>query len=131
MNQLIIKHITLLVRDYDEAIAFFCESLGFTLEEDTPQEEQKRRVVVAPRGSECSLILAKASTAEQQALIGKQCGGRVFLYLHTDNLDREAMHLKAHGVRIVREPVAADFGRALVFEDLYGNRWDLVEPASV
>ncbi|MFM9056071.1 MAG: VOC family protein [Bacteroidota bacterium] len=130
MNQLIIKHITLLVRDYDEALAFYCGQLGFVLLEDTPQEEQKRRVLVAPRGSECSLLLARASTAEQQSLIGKQCGGRVFLYLHTDDLDRDLQRLQQHGVRIVREPLSADFGRALVFEDLYGNRWDLVEPAS-
>jgi catechol 2,3-dioxygenase-like lactoylglutathione lyase family enzyme len=128
MKQQILKHITLLVRDYDDAIAFYCGKLGFDLHEDTPIDAMKRRVVVGPSGSDCSLLLARASDDEQIALIGKQCGQRVFLYLHTDDLDRDFHRLREQGVHILREPISADFGRALVFADLYGNRWDLVEP---
>lgn len=121
--------LTLLVRDYEEAIAFYVGLLGFEKMEDTPQGNGKRRVVVAPAGSRCGLVLAKATTDDQVSRIGRQCGDRVFLYLHTDDIVRDFEQLRNKGVVIVREPVTADFGMALVFEDLYGNKWDLVQPA--
>ena len=128
MRQSII-HIALLVRDYDEAISFYTEKLGFTLIEDTEQPEQdKRWVVVAPPGkSGATLLLARAATAEQATFIGNQAGGRVFLFLRTDDFWRDYHALLARGVRFVREPKQADYGTVAVFEDLYGNRWDLVE----
>lgn len=121
--------ITLLVRDYDEALGFYVGKLGFELLEDSPQDNGKRRVVVAPAGSSASLVLAKATTPEQHARIGNQTGGRVFLYLHTDDIARDHRLLTDNEVTILREPTQADFGTALVFEDLYGNKWDLVQPA--
>jgi len=123
-------HIALVVREYDEAIDFFCHQLHFTLLEDTYQPEQdKRWVLVAPPGSEgASLLLARASTPEQAACIGNQSGGRVFLFLRTDDFwrDYEAMH--AAGIQFVRPPKEAEYGTVAVFEDLYGNRWDLIGP---
>jgi catechol 2,3-dioxygenase-like lactoylglutathione lyase family enzyme len=126
---LTLSQITLLVRDYDEALGFYVGKLGFELLEDSPQDTGKRRVVVAPPGSSASLVLAKATTPEQQARIGDQSGGRVFLYLHTDDIGRDFRMLTENGVTILRAPTEADFGTALVFEDLYGNKWDLVQPA--
>jgi len=125
-----IVHVALLVRDYDEAIAFYCGKLGFTLVEDTDQPEQaKRWVVVAPPGSNgTTLLLARASTAEQAALVGNQTGGRVFLFLRTDDFWRDHRALLAAGVRFVREPKQKPYGMVAVFEDLYGNRWDLLQP---
>jgi len=125
-------HVTLLVRDYDEAIAFFCGTLRFTLVEDTYQPEQdKRWVVVAPPGSSgATLLLARASTAEQERFIGDQSGGRVFLFLATDDFWRDYRDLRARGVVFVREPKQAPYGTVAVFRDLYGNLWDLVELAS-
>jgi catechol 2,3-dioxygenase-like lactoylglutathione lyase family enzyme len=125
-----ILHVALLVRDYDEAIAFYCGKLGFTLVEDTDQPEQaKRWVVVAPPGSNgTTLLLARASTAEQAALVGNQTGGRVFLFLRTDDFWRDHRALLAAGVRFVREPKQEPYGMVAVFEDLYGNRWDLLQP---
>ena len=126
-----IANIALLVADYDEAIAFYTEKLSFTLLEDTALTETKRWVVVAPKGAtECRLLLAKAATEEQKQCIGKQTGGRVFLFLHTDDLQRDYQNLIAHGVRIMREPITEAYGTAAVFEDLYGNLWDLIEPAA-
>jgi catechol 2,3-dioxygenase-like lactoylglutathione lyase family enzyme len=130
MHQSII-HIALLVRDYDEAITFYTEQLGFTLLEDTAQPEQhKRWVVVAPPGGVgTTLLLARAATREQERFVGDQTGGRVFLFLRTDDFWRDYQAMHARGVRFVREPTRAEYGTVAVFEDLYGNRWDLVELA--
>lgn len=124
-----IAQISLLVADYDEAIAFYTQKLHFTLVEDTKMSETKRWVVVAPPGGEgCKLLLAKAVNEEQQSRIGNQTGGRVFLFLHTDNLDSDYQNLVQQGVTITREPSIESFGKVLVFADLYGNLWDLIEP---
>ena len=130
MKQSII-HIALVVRDYDEAVAFYCDKLHFTLVEDTYQPEQdKRWVVVAPPGSEgANLLLARASTADQEAFIGNQTGGRVFLFLNTDDFWRDYNGMLAAGINFVREPKEAPYGTVAVFEDLYGNLWDLIELA--
>lgn len=124
-----LAHVALVVRDYDEAIAWFTGRLGFTLVEDSYQPEQdKRWVLVAPPGStEASLLLARAATPEQAAFIGNQAGGRVFLFLRTDDFDRDHAAMLAKGVTFVREPKRAPYGKVAVFEDLYGNLWDLVE----
>lgn len=130
MRQSII-HIALLVRDYDEAIAFYTQKLGFTLLEDAEQPEQNKRwVVVAPTGGVgANLLLARAATPEQERFVGDQAGGRVFLFLSTDDFWRDYRVLQERGVRFVREPKQAEYGTVAVFEDLYGNRWDLVELA--
>ena len=124
-----IVHVALVVRDYDEAIAFYTQKLGFTLVEDTYQPEQdKQWVVVAPAGSSgTTLLLARASTAEQSRCIGNQAGGRVFLFLSTDDFWRDYHRMTAAGVSFVRPPSVAPYGTVAVFEDLYGNCWDLVE----
>jgi len=124
-----IAHVALVVRDYDEAIAFYTEKLGFTLVEDAYQPEQdKRWVVVSPAGSQgTSLLLARASTPEQARFIGNQAGGRVFLFLGTDDFWRDYRRMTDAGVRFVRPPSVAPYGTVAVFEDLYGNRWDLVQ----
>lgn len=122
-------HIALVVRDYDEAIAFYTEKLHFTLLEDTPMTPEKRWVMIAPPGStSTSILLAKAANAEQTKVIGRQTGGRVFLFLHTDNLERDYQNLVQHEIKIVRGPAEEAFGKVLVFEDLYGNLWDLIQP---
>ena len=125
-----IAHIALVVRDYDEAIAFFCQKLHFTLVEDTYQPEQdKRWVLVAPPGSTgANLLLARASTPEQTASIGRQTGGRVFLFLRTDDFWRDYHEMRSVGITFVRAPQTAPYGTVAVFEDLYGNRWDLIGP---
>jgi catechol 2,3-dioxygenase-like lactoylglutathione lyase family enzyme len=122
-------HVALVVRDYDEAIAWYCGTLGFTLVEDTYQPEQdKRWVVVSPPGSGgASLLLARAATPEQEAFVGNQSGGRVFLFLQTDDFWRDHERLTAAGVRFVRAPKTEAYGTVAVFEDLYGNKWDLIE----
>ena len=124
-------HVALVVRDYDEAIDFYCRKLHFTLIEDTYQPEQdKRWVVVAPPGSNGStLLLARASTPEQEPFIGQQTGGRVFLFLATDDFWRDYNEMLAAGISFVREPKNAPYGTVAVFEDLYGNLWDLIELA--
>lgn len=124
-----IVHIALVVKDYDEAIVFYTGKLGFTLVEDTAQPEQdKRWVVVAPPGDGgATLLLARAATPEQEAFIGNQAGGRVFLFLSTDDFWRDYHAMRAQGVSFMREPKQAEYGTVAVFEDLYGNRWDLVE----
>jgi len=124
-----LAHIALVVRDYDEAIAWFTQKLGFTLVADQYQPEQdKRWVLVAPPGaSGTSLLLARAATPEQAAFIGNQAGGRVFLFLRTDDFARDYEAMRARGVRFVRPPKAAPYGTVAVFEDLYGNLWDLVQ----
>ncbi len=125
-----IMYIALVVRDYDEAIAFFCHKLHFTLVEDSYQPEQdKRWVLVAPPGSGgAALLLARAATPEQEAFIGRQTGGRVFLFLSTDDFWRDYTEMVAAGIRFVRAPQRAAYGTVAVFEDLYGNLWDLIEP---
>lgn len=130
MNQHI-AHIALLVRDYDEAIAFYVDKLKFKLIEDTKLTGVKRWVLVAPPGSmECKLLLAKAIGPEQENQIGKQSGGRVFLFLHTDNFQRDYQNLLDQQITIVRPPSQEAYGTVAVFEDLYGNKWDLIEPIS-
>lgn len=126
-----LAHVALLVRDYDEALAFFVGVLGFALVEDTPQPAQdKRWVVVAPPGTGgTSLLLARAATPEQRAVVGHQAAGRVFLFLATDAFERDHARLRAAGVRFVREPSREAYGQVAVFEDLYGNRWDLLQYA--
>ena len=128
MRQSII-HVALVVRDYDEAIAFFCNKLHFTLVEDSYQPEQdKRWVVVAPPGDGgTSLLLARASAPEQVAAIGAQSGGRVFLFLATDDFWRDYNAMREVGIHFVREPKDATYGTVAVFHDLYGNPWDLVQ----
>ena len=128
MRQSII-HVALVVRDYDEAIQFYCEKLHFTLVEDTYQPEQdKRWVVVAPPGSSgTTLLLARAATPEQATFIGRQSGGRVFLFLSTDDFWRDYNEMLSKGIRFVREPKEAPYGTVAVFEDLYGNLWDLIQ----
>jgi catechol 2,3-dioxygenase-like lactoylglutathione lyase family enzyme len=125
-----IRHVALVVRDYDEALAFYCGKLGFELVEDTPVPEQgKRWVVVAPPGAPgATLLLARAANDEQAEVIGNQAAGRVFLFLETDDFWRDHRAFSAAGVRFVREPVKAPYGTVAVFEDLYGNRWDLIGP---
>jgi catechol 2,3-dioxygenase-like lactoylglutathione lyase family enzyme len=127
MKQSII-HIALVVRDYDEAIEFFCNKLHFVLVEDTYQPEQNKRwVLVAPPGSEgTSILLARASTLEQEAFIGQQTGGRVFLFLKTDDFWRDYNYMVSIGIRFVRPPKKASYGTVAVFEDLCGNLWDLI-----
>ena len=124
-----IAHIALVVKDYDEAIRFYTEKLHFVLIEDTPLSETKRWVMVAPPGdSGCCLLLAKAANEEQQTRIGNQTGGRVFLFLYTDNFDRDYEDMQAKGIPFIRGPFTEDYGKVAVFEDLYGNLWDLIEP---
>jgi catechol 2,3-dioxygenase-like lactoylglutathione lyase family enzyme len=124
-----IAHIALVVRDYDEAIAFYTKTLNFTLVEDIDQPEQdKRWVVVAPPGSNgTSLLLARASSEVQETFIGDQSGGRVFLFLQTDDFDRDFEEMTQKGVEFVREPKKAEYGTVAVFKDLYGNLWDLIQ----
>ena len=127
MNQQFFQ-MALVVADYDEAIAFYTQKLGFELLEDTVLSPVKRWVVIKPKGSSgAQLLLAKASGEEQISRIGNQTGGRVFLFMHTDDLDRDYKNLIANEVRIVREPSQEEYGKVLVFADLYGNLWDLIE----
>ena len=128
MNQAII-HIALVVRDYDEAIAFYTEKLNFSLIEDTYQPEQDKRwvVVAPPGGSGTTLLLARASKPEQEPFIGNQTGGRVFLFLHTDDFWRDYEAMRAKGIQFIREPKEAEYGTVAVFADLYGNLWDLLQ----
>lgn len=121
--------IALVVADYDEALEFYTRKLGFTLLEDTRLSDTKRWVRVAPPGAAgCALLLAKAADAEQRSRVGNQTGGRVFLFLHTDDFWRDYRRLTAEGVRFVREPAEEPYGTVAVFEDLYGNLWDLIQP---
>lgn len=126
-----LARIALVVKDYDEAIAFYTQKLHFTLIEDTVLSPTKRWVVVSPPGSDgCCLLLAKAANEEQQSRVGNQTGGRVFLFLFTDNFERDYNNLLQQNVTIVREPVVEIWGKVAVFADLYGNLWDLIEPPS-
>jgi catechol 2,3-dioxygenase-like lactoylglutathione lyase family enzyme len=125
-------YVALVVRDYDEALTFFTHSLGFTVIEDTVSKDRqgndKRWVLVSPAGSRgTSLLLARASTPEEASRIGNQTGGRVFLFLHTDDFWRDYREMVARGVKFMREPRQEPYGTVAVFEDLYGNKWDLLE----
>ena len=124
-----LAHVALLVDDYDRAIRWYTGMLGFELVEDTRLSEEKRWVLLAPRGSTgCNILLARAANAEQATAIGDQSGGRVFLFLHTDDFQRDHAHMRARGVEFVREPVTERWGTVAVFKDLYGNLWDLIGP---
>jgi catechol 2,3-dioxygenase-like lactoylglutathione lyase family enzyme len=128
MNQNL-AHIAIVVDDYDKAISFYTKQLNFELIEDTHLSETKRWVLVKPRGiGQCSLLLAKAANEEQKTSIGNQSGGRVFLFLHTDNFERDFANLKEQNIKIVRPPITESYGIVAVFEDLYGNLWDLIQP---
>lgn len=123
-----LAHIALIVDDYDKAIEFYTQKLQFTLLEDTVLSETKRWVIVAPKGSSASLLLAKAANEEQKSRIGNQTGGRVFLFLYTDDIGRDIKSMREAGIRFVREAVKESWGTVAVFEDVYGNLWDLIEP---
>lgn len=124
-----LAHITLVVADYDEAIKFYTQQLNFTLNEDMVLSATKRWVIISPPGSTgCKLLLAKAANDEQKARVGNQTGGRVFLFLYTDNFQRDFKYMQEKGIVFIREPVTEPYGIVAVFKDLYGNLWDLVEP---
>jgi catechol 2,3-dioxygenase-like lactoylglutathione lyase family enzyme len=127
-----LAHIALLVDDYDKAIEFYTKKLQFTLLEDKALSQNKRWVLVSPSGKKgCSLLLAKAATKAQQDAIGNQTGGRVFLFLYTGNFQKDYQNLLDQKITIVREPSVEPYGKVAVFEDLYGNLWDLIEPESL
>jgi len=127
-----LAHIALLVRDYDEAIQYFTQILHFKLIEDTRLTETKRWVVVAPPGSSgTSILLAQAANELQQTSIGNQSGGRVFLFLYTDDFSRDYEDMTSRGVEFVRPPVSESYGTVAVFKDIYGNLWDLIEPSTI
>ena len=124
-----IAHFALVVEDYDDAIDFYTKKLNFDLIEDTILSEEKRWILVAPKGSkETKILLAKAANEEQKSRIGNQTSGRVFLFLYTDNFWRDYKNMTDLGVKFVREPIEQIYGTVAVFEDLYGNQWDLLEP---
>jgi catechol 2,3-dioxygenase-like lactoylglutathione lyase family enzyme len=124
-----IAQMALVVADYDEAIAFYTKKLNFTLIEDTVMSETKRWVVVAPKGTEgCRLLLAKAANEEQKTRVGNQAGGRVFMFLYTDDFWRDYNNMIGQGIHFVRPPHKEAYGTVAVFEDLYGNLWDFIEP---
>ena len=125
-----IGQISIVVRDYDEALSYYINVLGFELVEDTVLSPEKRWVVIKPRNSSgqgCSLLLARAANPHQENYIGNQTGGRVFLFLYTDDIQRDHEMLLKNNVKIVRPPSIEDYGTVLVFSDLYGNLWDLIE----
>lgn len=124
-----LSQIALVVKDYDEAILFYCKKLHFQLIEDTILSPTKRWVLISPPGSKgAKLLLAKAANEEQLTRVGNQTGGRVFLFLHTDDFDRDFQNLLDQDVKIIREPSVEPYGKVAVFADLYGNLWDLIEP---
>ena len=123
-----IVHIALVVADYDEAIKFYTEKLNFVLIEDTVLSETKRWVLVKPQGSGCCLLLAKAVGEEQKSRIGNQTGGRVFLFLNTADFYKDYHKMIENKINFVRPPVEETYGTVAVFEDLYGNLWDLIQP---
>ncbi len=123
-----IAQIALVVDDYDEAIAFYIKKLLFTLVEDSVLSETKRWVVLSPSGTDgCNILLAKAANEEQKSRVGNQAGGRVFLFLHTDDFETYYWHLINNNVKIIRERSVETYGKVAVFADLYGNLWDLIE----
>ena len=124
-----IAHIALVVNDYEDAINFYTKKLNFNLIEDTRLSDSKRWVLVAPPGAnECCLLLAKAADDKQRASVGNQTGGRVFLFLYTDDFNRDYTQMQERGIRFVRPPKEEAYGTVAVFEDLYGNMWDLLQP---
>ena len=123
-----IASFALVVADYDEAIAYYTQALGFELREDSPLENGKRWVLVAPPGAATGILLAKAADQIQSACIGNQTGGRVGFFLHTDDFERDFAAMQSRGVRFAEAPRHEDYGTVAVFEDLYGNRWDLLQP---
>jgi catechol 2,3-dioxygenase-like lactoylglutathione lyase family enzyme len=124
-----LAHIAIVVNDYDEAIKFYTEKLHFDLVEDTQLSETKRWVLVRPKGGDgCCLLLAKAANEEQLSRVGNQTGGRVFLFLHTDNFERGYQNLLTNKIEIVRPPQKEVYGTVAVFKDIYGNLWDMIEP---
>ncbi len=124
-----LAHVALVVDDYDEAIAFYTEKLNFTLVEDTPLNTEKRWVIVSPPGAnECSLLLAKAADEQQKASVGNQTGGRVFLFLFTDDFWRDYNRMVDLDIKFIRKAEETEYGKVAVFEDLYGNKWDFIEP---
>jgi catechol 2,3-dioxygenase-like lactoylglutathione lyase family enzyme len=126
-----IAQIAIVVKDYDEAIEFYTQKLGFTLLEDTALSPEKRWVVVSPTGANnnsCKILLAKAANEQQERSIGNQTGGRVFLFLHTDDFWRDYNNMIEAGIQFVRQPSTEEYGTVAVFEDLYGNKWDLIGP---
>ncbi|MEO1049249.1 MAG: VOC family protein [Bacteroidota bacterium] len=124
-----LAHVAIVVADYDEAIAFYTEKLQFKLVEDIALGNGKRWVLVAPPGSDgCELLLAQAASEEQSQHVGNQTGGRVFLFLHTDDFGRDYGLMKQQGIKFTEEPRNEAYGTVVVFEDLYGNKWDLIEP---
>ena len=124
-----IAQIALIVDEYDEAIEFYTKKLNFVLKEDTVLSDTKRWVIIIPPGSGgCGLLLAKAVTDEQKSRIGNQTGGRVFLFLYTDDLKTDYENMRKQGISFTREPVSEEWGTVAVFKDLYGNLWDLIEP---
>jgi catechol 2,3-dioxygenase-like lactoylglutathione lyase family enzyme len=125
-----LAHIGLVVNDYDEAIEFYTKKLYFDLIEDTSLSETKRWVLVKPKGDGCALLLAKAANEEQKSRVGNQTGGRVFLFLHTDDFRRDYQNLLDNKIEIVRQPQREVYGTVAVFKDLYGNLWDLIEPTN-
>ncbi len=126
-----LAHIAVVVNEYDEAIKFYTEKLHFELVEDTKLSETKRWVLVRPTGANsCCLLLAKAANDEQRGRVGNQTGGRVFLFLHTDNFERDYQNLLSNNIEIVRQPQKEAYGTVAVFKDLYGNLWDLIEPTN-
>ena len=130
MKKQFIANIALVVRDYDEAIQFYTEKLDFVLIEDTPLTPEKRWVLIAPPGdSQTRLLLAKAANQQQKASIGNQTGGRVFLFLFTDDFWRDYHIMENRGIKFVRPPATQPYGTVAVFSDLYGNLWDFIEPA--
>jgi len=124
-----LAHIAIVVNDYDEAIKFYTEKLHFDLIEDTRLSETKRWVLVRPKGGDsCCLLLAKAANEEQLSRVGNQTGGRVFLFLHTDNFERDFQNLLDNQIEIIRQPSKEEYGTVAVFKDLYGNLWDMIGP---
>jgi catechol 2,3-dioxygenase-like lactoylglutathione lyase family enzyme len=122
--------VAILVDDYDRAVSFYTQKMNFELLEDTQMSATKRWVVVRPKGTEgCRLLLARAANAEQESRIGNQTGGRVFLFLHTDNFERDYALYLSNGLSLIREPADEAYGRVAVFMDIYGNLWDLIQPA--
>ena len=130
MNQSL-AHIAIVVDDYDKAIEFFTQKLHFDLLEDTALSDTKRWVIVRPKGgNSCSLLLAKGVNEEQKSRIGNQTGGRVFLFLHTDDFESDYQNLIENKIEIIRQPTTETYGKVLVFEDIFGNLWDLIEPSN-
>lgn len=129
MTEQSLMHVTLVVDDYDKAIQFYIQKLKFKLIEDTMLSESKRWVLISPGESSARILLAKAGNEEQRTRIGDQTGGRVFLFLQTNNFKEYFEHLKKEQVTIVREPSTESYGTVAVFSDLYGNLWDLIEPS--